>query len=532
MKKSAFSLNGSILLMSTALCVLTALLQGIPSLASLPRDGKMAFFVCLLLLSFSLLLLLHKKGKLTEDRMVFAILFLSMLLRCLYVTLSGLYDRQHDEGVYTGIASSQVNPGHIGYIEYIYKFRRLPDFNPYQLFSYYHPPLHYVLSGVFLILLTALGMPEQNAFENLQILPLFYSGLFLLLAFRILKKTGAQKRALYAGLILCAFHPALTVMSGSVNNDMLSCVLLACSLLAALCYLEEKTLKNLICIALSIGLGMLCKINTALIALPVGLVLLMDFIRTARRKDQATVRRTIRRYLLFGVIAAVVGLSFIVRNLLLFHVMPGIASATEDSVMYTGGFSLWSRIGIPALSDWHFSFPFHSLNGAYNHNIWVILFQTSLFAEEFPAQLGGFPLFLCRTVYVLAILSGIACAVLFTAAMIKKYRKTPKKDEAVFLLAGFLTFLAAFVVFSVKYPYTCSSDFRYILFCLIYLAIGLSDSPSHGLPRKDGHGDFPGKPFKGEKATAASALIVRTVRAGACLTVILTSFLYMIWRQW
>lgn len=516
MKKTAFTLNCSILLMITVICILTTLAQGIPSLAATARDSKMTVFICLFLLSFVLLLYLWKKEALTEERMVFFIIFLAMLLHCSYVILSGLYDRQHDEGVYTGIASAQINPGHIGYIEYIYKFRQLPDFNPYRLFSYYHPPLHYVLSGLFLILLTALGMPETLAFENLQVLPLFYSGLFMLIAFHILKKNGAHGKALYAGLLLCAMHPAAVIMSGSINNDMLSSLLLSCTILSTLCYLQKKTLKNLLLIALSIGFGMLCKLNTALIAFPVGLILLLDLIAAIRSRNKKSIGSLILNYFLFGVTSAVTGLSFIVRNLIRFHVKPGISSATETSVMYTGSYGLWSRLGIPSLTDWHFLFPFHSLNGDYNHNIWIIMFQTSLFAEEYPTELHGTLLFLCRMAYVSAILFGIASALLFLAAMIRKYRNGNNRQEAVFLLTGYLTFMAGFIVFSVKYPYTCSSDFRYIIICLVYIATGLS-APF---------------PYSEREKGSISACAARVIRAGTCLTLLLMAVIYMTWRRW
>ena len=65
---------------------------------------------------------LKASQRFNENTIVFMMLLFGILLRCSYVLLSGLYDRQHDAGVYTGIETDFVNPGHIGYIEYIYKF--------------------------------------------------------------------------------------------------------------------------------------------------------------------------------------------------------------------------------------------------------------------------------------------------------------------------------------------------------------------------------------------------------------------------
>lgn len=523
----------SILLIIFAFCLASALIQGIPVLSRLPRD--VIWHGCLLLFSavpFSLFFL-HRAGKLTEEKIIYAIIFSGMLFHSCYVLLSGLYDRQHDEGVYTGIATSQINPGHIGYIEYIYKFRRLPDLNPYQLFSYYHPPLHYALSGLWLIFLTGIGMPEDLAFENLQILPLLYSGLLMLLTFLILRKLGAHGKPFYTGLLLVAFHPALTIMSGSINNDMLSTLLLACCIYASLCWIRQKTLKNLIFIALSIGFGMLCKINTAVIAFPVGLIFLLDFIRTIRSEKRRDILLSIRNYALFAFVAGSTGLSWIIRNLIRFHVKPGISSATEASVMYTGNYGIWARIGLPAFADWHFSFPFHPLSGDAIHNTWVIMFQTSLFTEVYPQELSGLPLMLCQAVYPLAIIAALCSAVLFLVSQCRKYISAKKQRrhsaacEALFLASGYLAVLLSFVVFSLKYPYTCSSDFRYIVICLVYISIGLAGSSSTDTGRAV-RSSNPGSPSCEKQASI--------FRRATCLliwiTLFLTTVIYMTWNQW
>ena len=506
----------ALMLMIIFFCLITTLLQGTFLSSAIPQNVILIGCTLTALGVWSSIWYSYKKEELTEEKVVFAIIFSGMLFHCCYVLLSGLYERQHDEGVYTGIATNQINPGHIGYIEYIYKFRKLPDMNPYELFSYYHPPLHYAISGLWLILLTSLGMAEDLAFENLQVLPLFYSGLLMLLTYRILKKTGAKGKAVYAGVFLVSMHPALTIMSGSINNDMLSTLLLACCILSTLCFIQERSLKNLLWTALSIGFGMLCKINTAVIAFPIGLVLLLDFIEKIRSKDKTAIFRCIRNDILFGLTAGMIGLSWIVRNLIRFHVKPGISSATEASVMYTGNYSIWARVGIPSIADWHFAFPFHPLSGDVIHNTWVIMFQTSLFAEIYPAEINGISLMLCRAAYVLAILSAVCCAALFCITQFQKRKSGGQKRvcEAVFFLTGYWIFLASFVVFALKYPYTCSSDFRYIVICLVYIAVGLADS-GRIVPEKT-------------RTTA----VFRIIRILVYITLILTTIIYMTWQQW
>lgn len=512
MKIRKISLNKGIVLTIIFLCLVTVLIQG-TTLAFILSD-KLILIGSILIFTATLfrLYFLHRSGKLTEEKIVFAIIFLGMIFHCCYVLLSGLHDRQHDEGTYTGIDSSQINPGHLGYIEYIYKFRKLPDMNPYELFSYYHPPLHHILSALWLMFLTTFGMAEDQAFENLQALPLFYSGLFMFITYLIMKKAGAKGRGLYVGLFFTVMHPALVLMSGSVNNDMLSVVLLACCVLSTMCFIRERSLKNLMFIALSIGFGMVTKLNVAIMAFPIGLIFLMDFITVIRDKDKKAIIGRVKSYLLFGVIAAVIGLSWIVRNLILFHEKPGIP--TPPGIMYTGDYSVWARLGIPTLAEWHFEFPFHPLSGQVIHNTWIIMLQTSLFGEVYPQYITGLPLVLCRIAYVAAIIFAVLSMGLFFVMQYRRFKRAGQTDayDAAFLASGYLIVLLSFAAFILKYPYTCSSDFRYVAIGLVYMSVGLSDS---GV-------------FCADKTKAA--VISRIIRIGVCVVPILTTIIYMIWH--
>lgn len=515
MNTRKISLNRAVMIMVVLICVLTTLIQGTALSSAVSEKAILA--VCALLFLSALIYLWHlrRRGKLTEDILVFAIIFAGMLLHCSYVLLTGLHDRQHDEGTFTGRGDTLVNPGHLGYIEYIYKFHRLPDINPYELFSYYHPPVHYVISALWVTLLTMFGMAEEAAFENIQALTLLYSGLFMLITYLILKKAGAKGRGLYAGLVLVVMHPGLMFVSGSVNNDMLSLVLLACCILFTLCFIRDRSLTNLILIALSIGVGMLCKLNSAAMAFPVGLIFLLDLIGVVRDGDRKVIGRRVKNYLLFGVVVSITGLAWIVRNLVKFGEMPGVPVPPVDSVMYTGDYSLWARLGVPAVSQWHFDFPFHPLSGDVIHNTWIIMLQTSLFGEIYPVETAGVPLLLCRIVYVAAAVFAVLSAVWLLYMQRRKFagRSQTEKTDAVFIAGGYIFYLLGFAAFILKYPYTCSSDFRYVVVCLVYIAIGLGD----------------GDRYCPDNAKAAAAF--RIVRAGVWICMILTTIIYMIW-QW
>lgn len=127
------------LLLIVVLCLSGAVLQG-NGFLSMTHYHQVFFLTILFLIYFAMLYSFRLKGLLShEDTAVTMMILLGVLLRLSYVLLSGLYDRQHDAGAFTGMGTDFINPGHIGYVEYIYKFHKLPDINPYTLFGYYHP---------------------------------------------------------------------------------------------------------------------------------------------------------------------------------------------------------------------------------------------------------------------------------------------------------------------------------------------------------------------------------------------------------
>lgn len=460
------------------------------------------------------------KRLIREDSAVTMVIFLGVLLRCGYVLLSGLYDRQHDAGVYTGIATDFVNPGHIGYIEYIYKFHKLPDLNPYELFAYYHPPLHHLLSFLWLRLNIILGVAEDMAFENLQVLTLFYSCLCMVVTHRILKILDIRGNGLLIGLSFVVFHPATIVMAGSVNNDMLTILFMCLTLYLSLRWIRAKNLKNLILLALSIGFGMITKLNSAVLAIPLALVFLMHFVTVIKTREKSAILRWVKNYALFGAVVCPIGLSWIIRNLILFGEKPGVPVPGETSPMYTALYSLWSRLGIPGLADWRIPFPFHPISAKACNNTWVIMLHTSLFAEEYPTDLPDALLVLCQITFVLAILLSVATAILLVVVLLN--RKTRLEDR-VFLLIGYVVMLVSFAAFVVVYPYTCSSDFRYVAICLVYIAIALGLGNQYFLSDS--------RIVQGFWAKKAPA-VMHLINWGILTVLLFIQVIYVFWERW
>lgn len=501
-------------------CLFTAIAQGSPFFYS-SHYTKLLLLVCIFCAYGGYFFYLKASRRLDENHMVFMILLLGIFLRCGYVLLSGLYERQHDAGVYTGLGTDFVNPGHIGYIEFIYKFHHLPDINPYELFAYYHPPLHHILSCIWLQLNLLFGVPEVLAFENLQILPLFYSCLCTLITWKILKIFQIRGSGLYIALAFMVFHPATIVMSGSVNNDMLTILFMCLVIYESLKWIRVKNLSGLVRLALYIGFGMITKLNSAVLAIPLAIIFLIHFISLIRQKDKFIIIKWIKNYFIFAIIVAPIGLSWIVRNLLRFGEKPGVPVPGETSPMYTAAYSLWSRLGIPSFSDWNFAFPFHPISAKACNNTWVIMFHTSLFAEEYPTDLPDILLVLCQVTFVLAVVLGVATALLLVITLLNK--KTGKED-CIFLLTGYVIMLVSFAAFVIIYPYTCSSDFRYVAICLVYIAIGIGLGNKHYLTQLVIHESSP--------ADKVMAVCVHMINGGILTLLLFVNVVYVFWGRW
>lgn len=482
---------------------------------------KSLTLICIFMAYFGVLFYLKASKRLTEENTaVFMMILLGVLLRCAYVLLSGLYDRQHDAGAYTGMGTDFINPGHIGYIEYIYKFNKLPDINPYERFAYCHPPLYYFLSALWLKLNIVFGVAEDLAFENLQVLTLLCSCLCMVITYKILKVLDVKGNGLMIALAFVVFHPATVILAGSVNNDILTLLFMCLIILGSLKWVRKKSLKNLLMLALYIGFGMITKLNSAVLAIPLALVFLMHFISVLRGKNVSEILKWIKNYCLFAVVVMPIGLFWTVRNLILFGKIPGFPAPGKDSPMYAGTYSFWQRLGIPTLADWRIDFPFHPISAKACHNAWVIMFHTSLFAEEYPTDLSDILLILCQIVYVLAILLGFATAVLLVVVLMKK--QTILEDR-ILLLAGYLLMLLSLAAFATIYPYTCSSDFRYVAICLVYVSIALGLGNKYFLQMPLSSGEFFSK---------AAPRIMHVINYGIISVLVLIQVIYLFWERW
>lgn len=486
----------------------TTLMQAVPSFAGLSHSVKTTLFFVVLFCYLTLCYFYLKRKDTTTDDRVFLILLGGVILRCFYVIFTGVSDRQHDEGYFSGLSDDLINPGHLGYIEYLCKFGHLPNFSPYQLFSYYHPPLHHIISCLYIDLQLLFGVPERLAFENIQALTFLYSCLCLPVSYKILLKIRCKDTCMLLSMALLTFHPGMIYMAGSVNNDMLCTLLTFTCFYLSLKWMEDKTLKNLILIALCLGFGMITKLNCAIMAFPLAAVFLLHFIHACREKR---VLSCIRDYAVFLVITAGIGLSWVIRNLLFYDTNPGVPVVTEESIMYLGDLSkVQTYLFQPQLN---LDYPFHNLNGEQICNIWQILFRTSLFDEIRP-DLSDFLLVCCQAALILGMTLGTVYFFVTICMQIREIRHG-NQELGIFLLTGYIMVVLTFILFVVKYPFTCSANYRYVVIGLLFTAISMIQVSD-----------------RTRMKTKAHRILSSILEYGMSAFILLITLILLFWNQW
>lgn len=412
------------------------------------------------------------------------------LLRLFYVLFSTIYDRQYDIGMIDLDAGHTVTGGHLAYIQYLYENWRLPDFDPTTVYQFHHPPLHHYLCALWMKFCSFFISDTDILEESIQVVPFVCSLLILLVLLKILRQLSLQEKTVRFLMVLFSFHPALVLLAGSVNNDCMSLLFTLLCVYTTIRWSREPSLHNILFIALSISLGMLTKQNVAEMAFPIGAVFVYELVKS--RKESGMPKKLIGQFAVFGAVSVPLGMSFYVRNLLLYRMpLVWVYTLPEDSWQYTGNVPVVNRFLWPVPSEMADNLLHFKVGCGYN--VWMQIIRTSVLGEWDMANVG-------RSVKALAVLLMAAGAVLAFAAFLAFFRvfvfdgsrrlrlgrgrKTASADGGstgwqidvpcrILFLAGYAVNLLFYLKFVYDYPQQCSMHFRYIEIELLFPAAAL-----------------------------------------------------------
>ena len=375
---------------------------------------------------------------------VFIIIFLlALIIRMIFIIKYPLSKAQHD-----------VNGenGHFSYIQTIFIQNRLPSTNQYQ---YYQPPLHHFISAMWLKVFSKLIRSYTTLIESLQFVTLIYSMLLLIVINKILKELKIKDKYKNPILVIMAFHPTFTILSGSINNDMLSILLIFCALYELIKWYKKSDMVNTIILAIVTGLAVMAKTSGAIVSLPIMYIFLLQFYRAIKKGDKRKIWQYIGMYCVFGIISLSLGLWYPVRNYILFKQPILYILDPNNQKLYVGDKSLLSRF-VPFSKELLIQYA-----DPYEHyNIPTFLIKSSLFGEWTWTTS-----YICKYIYVFALFANIAIIVFSIVAIIREMTSNRKRDliyRNIFLILYFFNIIS-FISMNIKLPYGCSMDFRYIV---------------------------------------------------------------------
>ena len=440
--------------------------------------------------------------KLTAKRVIILLFVAGYALRVGYMLYTGAATRQQD--TYT-----KNFDGHEAYAWTIFSTGKLPTSNVYQ---FYHPPLNAIVQASFMHFVSWLtqilpfgeyvpsaflyGKPDYIVdemrwflYSSCQVLSVLYSLVACVGMLKILKLFHFQDKTRLLVAAFVVLFPRNVQFSGMLNNDGLSFALAIFALYFALKWQKQgKKMLNILLCGLCVGLGMMTKLSSATICLPIAGIFIFEFIDTLKkRKNALDFWDMALQYCSFLLVCAPIGLWFQVYAKVRFDQPFGYVFSNLNQLLYTGDHSFFSRFILCFdLSEYFGSLWCRPFNG--NYYLFNYALRSAIFGEFSYWQGEGFA--------VLAVVAAYAFCTVLTVSLVYILVHWRKKCTCSRSLKGALDggrvalnvislkdflFVALFmasqvlseVYFYIQMPYGCTMDFRYIMPMILALALTL-----------------------------------------------------------
>ncbi len=464
------------------------------------RKGAVAqTFIALCLLGCGVFVAYMGATKRLKTKHILVLLFIvAYVIRVGYMLYTPAAARQQD-------TFTKNNDGHEAYAWTIFTTGKLPTTNKYQ---FYHPPLNALVQAGFMKFMSSLtagvsslfglesyfptafnhSIPSYFKDENryylystCQILSVMYSFITAVVLVKTVWLFGfpEKTKTLLAAFVL--LYPRQIQFAGMLNNDGISYLLGVLAMYYALKW--QKGNKNWAWIVLcgfAVGLGMMAKLSSATVCLPIAGVFIYEFACTLAKKEGAiSLWKMLLQYGVFLLICAPIGLWFQVYAKMRFDQNFGFVFSNLNRKLYTGDHSLFGRfIFTFDFSEWFGSIYCRPFEG--NYYLFNYALRSSIFGEFSYWQGEGYAVAAIFTAYLSVILLAISLTWAVVACI-----KTRKSESSLFRRAGLkipdLLFVFLLVqsqvlseiYFYIQMPYGCTMDFRYIMPLILGIALTL-----------------------------------------------------------
>ena len=393
---------------------------------------SVVFYVLLGLLIFSI------GERLKLSRSLLLVFFIGLLLRVGYGQETFYDQRGHDVG------------GHVHYISIVAEQNRIPAAQ--ECWTCYHPPVYYVLSAGVWKMSNLMHWVPQNAvkwFDFLISLVALGFGLACL-------KNVLSGGPLFAAALLWSVWPSFILASPRLGNDILFYAMHAVALWGCLRYIRSNLGKYFIVAVVAAFIAYWTK-STAIVTFGVlGITALVQLLLRSPRRWSLSERISAGLFVAAVAVVACVALS---------HDVVGNASGNDNTVLIRNNPGNFLFFDLRTFLTQPYTDPWHDELG--RQFFWNYLAKTSLFGEfkllETPKGL-----------WLASIIS--ACFVALLGFGLRGLWKTRWDKVHVVMAMQALFFFAAMIALRLKYPFSCSNDFRYVvpvlLSCLPWVGEG------------------------------------------------------------
>ncbi len=379
-------------------------------------------------------------------------------MRLAYIMTTTIGTKQHDAG------SVEKMKGHVGYIAYFVFNGRLPEMDVRNVYQFYHPPLHHITAAIWVKLQMLLGIAQDHAFENVQLLTLFYSCVCLVLAYKIFKALGLRGAGLCGATAIIAFCPTFYILSGSINNDVMSIMFMLGALLNTLYWYKNRSLKRILCIAVCVGCAMMAKLSGWMVAPAIAFIFITAMVQDimAEEKKSAAVKKYAVSFGSFLLVSVPLGMWWGIRNLIKDGVpITYVMQLSKKSGQYVGDIPVATRLfdfNFSQFTDVADAFKFYDCD--YNEfNPLVGLMKTSVFDELFTAK--NYPS--VAVIDKFLFWAAVAAAAVGFVSMIVCFIADKKLGwvNKVFIGLVYATIIISYYSFCITFPQVCTMNIRY-----------------------------------------------------------------------
>ena len=395
-------------------------------------------------------------NKLTTQKFIIILFLFGILIRFCYVLYTSCGTRQHD--VY-GFGRD----GHSGYIKYIYENGHLPNFDVTTVDQFYHPPLHHIICAIWWKILSSFGIMDIYAQSSIQTLTLFYSSVCMILTYKILREFNLKGFALIVPFAISVFHPTFIIFAASINNDILSVTFMLLAILYSIRWYKSRKLKDIIVIALAVGLDMMTKLSAYMICFGIAVIFLIALI-----KDKENFKKYILQFSIFLIICAPLGLWWNFRNAIGYNVPFLYVQRQGEGAnwQYVGNVPTMQRLfdfsklfTEPVFDQW-----VNRAGSTYNeYNPMISLLKTSVFGEYIQADyFNNVPIIAEFALFWSNLLIALLSVVALVYVIVKSIKNKKFDIPLLSLVISFVLMIIFYYAFCFSYPHHCTENIRYV----------------------------------------------------------------------